>query len=49
MEAIKVRIQTMPGFANTLREGFPKMLAAEGFAGFYKALFLYGVVKFPTL
>ena len=33
-----MRIQTMPGFANTLREGFPKMLAAEGFAGFYKGL-----------
>ncbi|VDK33874.1 unnamed protein product [Taenia asiatica] len=38
MEALKVRIQTMPGFANTLREGFPKMVAAEGFTGFYKGI-----------
>jgi len=38
MEAVKVRIQTMPGFANTLREGFPKILNAEGFNGFYKGL-----------
>ncbi len=38
MEALKVRIQTMPGFANTLREGFPKMLHAEGFGGFYKGI-----------
>ena len=26
MEAVKVRIQTMPGFGNTLREGFPKIM-----------------------
>ena len=38
MEALKVRIQTMPGYANTLREGLPKMIAAEGFAGFYKGI-----------
>merc|ERR550534_656556 len=38
MEAVKVRIQTMPGFANTLREGFPKLMKAEGVAGFYKGL-----------
>lgn len=34
MEAVKVRIQTMPGFANTLREGFPKLYNAEGFNGY---------------
>jgi len=38
MEALKVRIQTMPGFATTLREGFPKIMAAEGVAGFYKGI-----------
>merc|ERR1711963_33500 len=38
MEAVKVRIQTMPGFANTLREGFPKIMASEGINGFYKGL-----------
>ena len=32
MEAVKVRIQTQPGFANTLREAFPKMKAEEGLA-----------------
>lgn len=38
MEAVKVRIQTMPGWANTLREGVPKMMQAEGFGGFYKGI-----------
>ena len=33
MEAVKVRIQTMPGFANTLREGAPKLWAMEGIRG----------------
>jgi len=38
MEAVKVRIQTQPGFANTLREGFPKIMKEEGAGGFYKGL-----------
>jgi len=38
MEACKVRIQTQPGFANTLREAFPKMKESEGMAAFYKGL-----------
>merc|ERR1712038_2009998 len=38
MEAVKVRIQTKPGFANNLREGFPKFLAEEGWGGFYKGI-----------
>jgi len=38
MEACKVRIQTQPGFANTLREAFPKMKEAEGMGTFYKGL-----------
>ena len=33
MEAVKVRIQTQPGWANTLREGVPKLRAEEGLAG----------------
>jgi len=37
-EAVKVRMQTQPGFANTLREGFPKILKEEGANGFYKGL-----------
>lgn len=38
MEAVKVRIQTSPGFANTLREGVPKLYKMEGLNGFYKGL-----------
>ncbi|XP_076240839.1 mitochondrial phosphate carrier protein 1 [Calliopsis andreniformis] len=38
LEAAKVRIQTMPGYANTLRQAFPKMYADEGLGGFYKGL-----------
>jgi len=38
MEACKVRIQTQPGWANTLREAFPKLRAEEGLRGFYKGL-----------
>merc|ERR1712038_502359 len=38
MEAVKVRIQTSPGFASTLREGAPKLMQLEGIAGFYKGL-----------
>merc|ERR1712135_270879 len=38
MEAVKVRVQTSPGFANTLREGAPKLYALEGISGFYKGL-----------
>lgn len=36
-EAAKVRIQTMPGFANNLRQALPKM-QAEGISAFYKGL-----------
>lgn len=38
LEAAKVRIQTMPGYASTLREAFPKMYSEEGLGGFYKGL-----------
>jgi len=38
MEACKVRMQTSPGFANTLREAIPKLHALEGLGGFYKGL-----------
>lgn len=37
-EAAKVKIQTMPGFANTLRQAVPKMLQDEGISAFYKGL-----------
>jgi len=34
MEAVKVRIQTQPGFANTLRVGAPKIFQGEGWWGY---------------
>lgn len=37
-EAAKVKIQTTPGYANTLREAMPKMIKEEGISGFYKGL-----------
>lgn len=38
MEAAKVKIQTTPGYANTLRQAVPKLYADEGLSGFYKSL-----------
>nr|BAX57181.1 phosphate carrier 1 [Planococcus kraunhiae] len=38
MESAKVRIQTQPGFARTLREAIPAIYKAEGMNGFYKSL-----------
>lgn len=40
LEAVKVRIQTKPGFAKTLREGFPKLMREEGIGG-YESTFHY--------
>lgn len=39
MEAVKVKIQTTPGFANNMREAMPKMMAEEGMTAFYKSTF----------
>lgn len=33
MEAVKVRIQTMPGFPSTLRKGAPLIWNSEGLHG----------------
>jgi len=38
MEAVKVRIQTMPSFPSTLRAGFPIIMQQEGWWGFYKGV-----------
>ncbi|RVE56213.1 hypothetical protein OJAV_G00219000 [Oryzias javanicus] len=38
MEAVKVRIQTQPGYANTLRQCVPKMYGEEGIWAFYKGV-----------
>ena len=32
-EAVKVRVQTQPGFANGLSDGWAKLVAAEGYGG----------------
>ncbi|PHU16341.1 Mitochondrial phosphate carrier protein 3, mitochondrial [Capsicum chinense] len=37
-EAVKVRIQTLPGFARGLSDGLPKFVRAEGATGLYKGL-----------
>ncbi|KAJ6672177.1 PHOSPHATE TRANSPORTER [Salix viminalis] len=38
MEAVKVRVQTQPGFARGLADGMPKFLRSEGYSGLYKGL-----------
>ncbi|KAF3044252.1 hypothetical protein E8E11_008278 [Didymella keratinophila] len=56
LEAIKVRMQTtMPPFANSLREGWSKVVREEGIGGLYKGLYPlwarqipYTMVKFAT-
>ncbi|KAI9852991.1 MAG: hypothetical protein M1838_002770 [Thelocarpon superellum] len=55
-EAVKVRMQTtLPPYASTLREGWSKIVAQEGYAGLYKGLYPlwarqipYTMVKFAT-
>nr|GEV89380.1 mitochondrial phosphate carrier protein 3, mitochondrial-like [Tanacetum cinerariifolium] len=38
MEAVKVRVQTQPGFARGLVDGLPKFVIFEGALGLYKGL-----------
>ncbi|KAJ9622806.1 Cu/Pi carrier [Taxawa tesnikishii (nom. ined.)] len=55
-EAIKVRMQTtLPPYAHSLREGWSKVVAEEGYSGLYKGLYPlwgrqipYTMVKFAT-
>lgn len=37
-ESAKVKIQTVPGYAQTMRECIPKMIKEEGLNAFYKSL-----------
>jgi len=37
-EAVKVRVQTQPGFAQGLFDGMPKFIQQEGFGGLFKGL-----------
>lgn len=54
-EAVKVRVQTQPGFAKGLADGMPKLIASDGYAGLYKGLvplwgrqIPYTMMKFAT-
>ncbi|KAK9278700.1 hypothetical protein L1049_028275 [Liquidambar formosana] len=38
MEAVKVRVQTQPGFARGLSDGLPKFIKSEGVLGLYKGI-----------
>eukprot|EP00803_Ostreobium_quekettii_P005039 evm.model.scf_116.1 EVM.evm.TU.scf_116.1 scf_116:3535-6145(+) len=38
MEAVKVKVQTSPGFAKGLADGFPRFVALEGYGGLFKGL-----------
>lgn len=40
MEAVKVRVQTQPGFAKGLSDGLPKFIKSEGPLGYAYDLFL---------
>lgn len=55
LEAVKVRVQTVPGFARGLSDGLPKIVRQEGVRGLYKGLpalwgrqIPYTMVKFGT-
>ncbi|KAL9275489.1 Mitochondrial phosphate carrier protein 3, mitochondrial-like protein [Drosera capensis] len=37
-EAVKVRVQTQPGFARGLSDGLPKLIKSEGVLGLYKGI-----------
>ncbi|KAL2577240.1 hypothetical protein GLYMA_16G146700v4 [Glycine max] len=37
-EAVKVRVQTQPGFARGLADGLPKLVRTEGVSGLYKGI-----------
>ncbi|KAK6928586.1 Mitochondrial substrate/solute carrier [Dillenia turbinata] len=43
MEAVKVRVQTQPGFASGLSDGFPKFVRSEGALGYYLNLLVAGI------
>lgn len=54
-EAVKVRVQTQPGFAKGLADGLPKLIQMEGVGGLYKGIGAlwarqvpYTMMKFAT-
>ncbi|ERN06194.1 hypothetical protein AMTRI_Chr06g170630 [Amborella trichopoda] len=55
MEAVKVRVQTQPGFGRGLSDGLPKFVKSEGVLGLYKGILPlwgrqipYTMMKFAT-
>ncbi|KAG6420778.1 hypothetical protein SASPL_117317 [Salvia splendens] len=55
LEAVKVRVQTQPGFARGLADGLPKLVRAEGISGLYRGIvplwgrqIPYTMMKFAT-
>ncbi|XP_004297501.1 PREDICTED: mitochondrial phosphate carrier protein 2, mitochondrial [Fragaria vesca subsp. vesca] len=55
MEAVKVRVQTQPGFARGLSDGLPKLIRSDGVRGLYKGIvplwgrqIPYTMMKFAT-
>ncbi|CAA6663994.1 unnamed protein product [Spirodela intermedia] len=46
MEAVKVRVQTQPGFARGLSDGLPKFIRSDGVLGLYKGIVPLWVVRF---
>ncbi|KAH6761547.1 phosphate transporter 3 [Perilla frutescens var. hirtella] len=54
-EAVKIRVQTQPGFARGMADGLPKLVKAEGISGIYKGIvplwgrqIPYTMMKFAT-
>lgn len=47
MEAVKVRVQTQPGFARGLSDGLPKFIKADGVSGYaFWSLIIVSIVLF---
>jgi hypothetical protein len=42
-EATKVKVQTVPGFANGLSDGLPKIVQQEGFGGYVLGISIHGM------
>jgi len=45
-EAIKVRVQTQPGFARGLSDALPKLIRSEGVSGYVNFIILYYLSSF---
>ncbi|KAK9038218.1 hypothetical protein V6N11_023101 [Hibiscus sabdariffa] len=45
-EAVKVRVQTQPGFARGMSDGFPKFIKSEGVLDCTRVLFHFGAARF---